>query len=230
MGITIRRHRKADTIASIFSFFAVDIIFRRNERNKGPSMTPLLPFLCPCGISAIASPAASQPETKVKRQDDQSVTKAFSVGWKSYVLVLGSRGWNAARTACQNVGGDLASLISYKEFDGIVAAVKSSRATGDAQNVWVGAKLKDGWTKTETEDGWEWITGEPLPAGTPRYAKWHDGEPETEDFRPGHHYAFIDAQHEDAKLRTWPEEKQLSFLCEIPPYSAYIKNFVSSLS
>ena len=33
--ITIWRHRKADTIASIFSFFAVDIIFRRNERNKG---------------------------------------------------------------------------------------------------------------------------------------------------------------------------------------------------
>merc|ERR1712168_641743 len=222
MGITIRRHRKADTIASIFSFFAVDIIFRRNERNKGASMTPLLPFLCLCGISAIASPVASQPETKVKRQDDQSVTKAFSVGCKSYVLVLGSTGWNAARLACQGIGGDLASPISYKEFDGIVAAVKSSRATGDAQYVWVGAKLE---IETAGTDGWEWITGEPLPAGeknkgTPRYAKWHDGEPEKEFIQPGHHYAFIDAKLADAKLRTWPEDKQLSFLCEIPPYSA----------
>merc|ERR1712168_467095 len=217
MGITIRRHRKADTIASIFSFFAVDIIFRRNERNKGASMTPLLPFLCLCGISAIASPAASQPETKVKRQDDQSVTKAFSVGCKSYVLVLGSTGWNAARLACQGIGGDLASPISYKEFDGIVAAVKSSRATGDAQYVWVGAKLED---KTKIIDGWEWITCEPLPATTPRprYAKWYDGEPETESYAKGDHYAFIDAQLEDAKLRTWPEKKKLSFLCEIPPY------------
>merc|ERR1712168_676271 len=216
MGITIRRHRKADTIASIFSFFAVDIIFRRNERNKGASMTPLLPFLCLCGISAIASPAASQPETKVKRQDDQSVTKAFSVGCKSYVLVLGSTGWNAARLACQGIGGDLASPISYKEFDGIVAAVKSSRATGDAQYVWVGAKLVD---KTKIINGWEWITGEPLPATTPRprYAKWRDGEPEEVELYKDH-YAFIDSQL--TKLRTWPEEKQLSFLCEIPPYSA----------
>merc|ERR1712121_463245 len=158
---TIFRHFKADTIASIFSFFAVDIIFRRNERNKGASMTPLLPVLCLCGISAIASPVASQPETKVKRQDDQSVTKAFSVGWKSYVLVLGSKGWNAARTACQDIGGDLASPISYKEFDGIVAAVKSSRATGDAQYVWVGASK----TGDDITTGLTWITGEPLPAG-----------------------------------------------------------------
>merc|ERR1712168_1254315 len=224
MGITIRRHRKADTIASIFSFFAVDIIFRRNERNKGASMTPLLPLLCLCGISAIASPVASQPETKVKRQDDQSVTKLFSiegmtkmfrVEGKSYVLVLGSKGWNAAKADCEDIGGRLASPITYKEFDRIVTAVKSSRAQGDAQYVWVGASK----TGDSITNGWTWITGEPLPAGipgTPRYGKWIDGEPEpTGSTTTSHFYAFIDTKLTAAKLRTWPEEKQLSFVCQM---------------
>merc|ERR1712126_127920 len=149
--------------------------------------------------------AALNEESKVKRQDDQTVTKMFRVGGKSYVLGLEAKTWQEARAACKNLGGDLASSISYKEFDGIVAAAKASKTKDNPKNkwafcVWVGAYRNKGNTGN---NGWKWITGEPLSS---KYAKWYAHGVDSD------RYAFIETHAGD--LRSWTADYKLSFVCE----------------
>jgi len=178
-------------------------------------MTPSLLLVILCGISTFKSlPSAA---LSVKRQDDQVVTKMFRVEDKTYNLILERKGWQSARAACQDLGGDLASPISYSEFDGIVAAIRSVRIQGplpEARCFWIGAyrrRLDYDYTY-DLKNDWYWITGQHL---SPNYAKWHHKDL---DDHPEDKYAIIDADIEDTPegdLRSWYEDKQLPFLCEV---------------
>ena len=76
--------------------------------------------------------------------------------------------FTAARTFCQNLHGDLASALSYEEFD---LLVKHHLVPDDflTKYIWVGAKRSGEDTTNAIKTDVYWITGEPLP---PSYKKW----------------------------------------------------------
>merc|ERR1712042_222709 len=77
--------------------------------------------------------------------------------------------FEGAREFCKNMGGDLASALSYKEYDSIV---KDHLETADYKNkfIWVGFKRTgEDKSSNKIKTDVQWITGEPIP---PSFAKW----------------------------------------------------------
>jgi len=78
-----------------------------------------------------------------------------------YQLVETSQSWDAARKACSDLKGYLATITSKLENDWI-----QTHLTKGVENVWLGG------TDSAKEGVWEWITGEPW-----NYTNWNPGEP-----------------------------------------------------
>nr|XP_027225105.1 C-type lectin domain family 17, member A-like [Penaeus vannamei] len=68
--------------------------------------------------------------------------------------------WDAARTFCQDLGGDLAV---FRDANALAEAIGYAKALGIHRNnnVWVGG------TDRTAEGKWEWVSGEDMPRGTP---------------------------------------------------------------
>jgi len=98
-----------------------------------------------------------------------SSDKEITIGKKKYKYVASSsQTWHNARGKCKNLGGDLASFLSYAEFD----EVAKKFAYEIHSNVpWVGAKMHLPSGTTDHKNSWYWVTGEPLP---PQYKKWYN--------------------------------------------------------
>jgi len=108
--------------------------------------------------------AISQADPSL-RLSDSSVT----IGNKTYTVQTTSWTWDTARGQCQLKGGDLASFLSYAEFQKVIpkfAGINHKKV------LWVGARL---WLQGTTNfiDNWYWVTGEPL---SPFYKKWYNFE------------------------------------------------------
>merc|ERR1712002_43355 len=109
-----------------------------------------------------------------KRLNDAADSKVFQVKGKTYVYIHRKETWENARTACQGLGGDfklngdLASILSYKEYDRILDKLP----TDECDYIWIGARWKEELTGTENfKHNWFWLTGEPLPFN---HARWYN--------------------------------------------------------
>jgi len=74
--------------------------------------------------------------------------------------------WKYARQACQHLGGDLPSDLSYKDVDLLYAAFGGTLE--DPKDFWVGAKAPEG---EDSKNEWRWVSGNRL---SPNYKKWRN--------------------------------------------------------
>merc|ERR1719215_1960357 len=79
------------------------------------------------------------------------------------VLTDTGRNWNDARSACQVLLGDLASINSEEEWQFVKGILTSSGVTS---GVWLGA------SDSTTEDTWVWTDGSPVT-----YTDWRSSQP-----------------------------------------------------
>ncbi|ROT85479.1 C-type lectin 3 [Penaeus vannamei] len=75
--------------------------------------------------------------------------------------------WDAARTFCQDLGGDLAV---FRDANALAEAIGYAKALGIPRNnnVWVGG------TDRAAEGKWKWVSGEDMPRGTPFWGIYND--------------------------------------------------------
>merc|ERR1711974_404716 len=98
-----------------------------------------------------------------------STDKEITIGKKKYKYVNSPlQNWHTARGKCKNLGGDLASFLSYAEFDKVAKAFAWEI---HYSHPWVGAKMHLPSGKTDHKNHWYWVTGEPL---SPKYKKWYN--------------------------------------------------------
>ncbi len=90
------------------------------------------------------------------------------------VFEPGPISWTAARQACSEMGGHLATITSPAEQEFIASLISN----GSANNYWLGATDRENEVEGAYETNWEWITGEPWiydhwgklqPSNTTRY-------------------------------------------------------------
>jgi hypothetical protein len=88
--------------------------------------------------------------------------------------------WSLARDEAISRGGYLATVTSAAENDFVFSLVSDNedfwfQHGGGMYGPWIGA--------SQTEQGWEWVTGEPWD-----YTSWHDGSPDTNPSHDCVHY------------------------------------------
>lgn len=87
----------------------------------------------------------------------------------TYEVIAGDVSWEAAKSACEERGGYLATITSKEEYDKISEMAERSGLT----YLWLGARLQldtEEWTQTG------WITGEEWT-----FENWYPGEPSHQD-------------------------------------------------
>ena len=72
-----------------------------------------------------------------RRLNDASGNKVFQVEGKTYVYINEKKTWTKARTACKALGGDLASILSYEEYDKIKEILTNAT---ECKYIWIGAE------------------------------------------------------------------------------------------
>lgn len=92
--------------------------------------------------------------------------KRFAVECRQYVYVKTAKRWDEARKQCKVLGGDLAVITTYKEFDAIAEQLPKHAF------VHVGGQLE---SRNDWKNGWRWISGEPLAYED---ARWGGVQPE----------------------------------------------------
>jgi len=144
--------------------------------------------------------------------------KEITSGKKKYRYVASpTKSWDAARLECKRRGGDLASFLSYAEFE----EVAEKFAYEIHWNVpWVGARMHLPSGITDVKNNWYWVTGEPL---SPDYKKWYNnGNTEfPKDGSTSSQCAYIQAygnMEESNGPSLYPGgcSSSLRYLCEIP--------------
>jgi len=98
------------------------------------------------------------------RQLATDYSKTFTVGDMTYKFVDKPQNWDNARRKCLDMGGDLAVILSYAEFDQVA---KILLAALHKSNLWLGARKIGSDYKTS----WHWVTGEPLST---KFRKWYN--------------------------------------------------------
>jgi len=107
--------------------------------------------------------AISQADPNIRLSD---TPKSF--GKKKYTWLSTGRSWHSQRSICKSsYGGDLASILSYAEFEKIA---QEFHAELHKSCMWVGAMLHLHGTNDFTNN-WYWLTGEPL---SPMHKKWYN--------------------------------------------------------
>jgi len=105
------------------------------------------------------------------RQLATDYSKTFTVGDMTYKFVDKELNWLSARRKCLDLGGDLAVILSYAEFDQVA---KILLAAMHKSVVWLGAHRIG--PAADFKTNWHWVTGEPLSV---KFRKWYnsyDGE------------------------------------------------------
>lgn len=112
-----------------------------------------------------------------------------------YEVYYGSYSWSEAMSACEKMGGHLATITSEDEQNYIMSI------TGGA-SLWIGGYRDDSYN-------WYWVTGEPWG-----YTNWGDGEPNDSD----------NVVSNENRVAVWPEKwndlndnniyEQSGFICE----------------
>ncbi|MGM0577826.1 MAG: lectin-like protein, partial [Myxococcota bacterium] len=92
------------------------------------------------------------------------VAAGFSFGTSDFLLMDAELSWEDARAACQDLGGDLATVTSPAEHFAMVEGLASAVEPGEA--VWIGL------TDRIMEGSFGWVSFEPLPV-----TFWNQGEP-----------------------------------------------------
>ena len=85
------------------------------------------------------------------------------VSGKAYLYLPSKLNWNDAREACRDLGGDLAVIGTYREFEEIIPSLVQYNTHGGL--IWVGAKLRG----KDLMNDWYWVSGEPLST---KFKKW----------------------------------------------------------
>jgi len=114
--------------------------------------------------AAEANQTAGNQADPSKRLADTTIG---TVGNKKYVFQSKTMDWYTARRMCMQQGGNLASFLSYAEFDRVTL---KSQFYIHTYTMWVGARLHTRGTSDFTNN-WYWVTGEPL---SPFYNKWYN--------------------------------------------------------
>ena len=104
-------------------------------------------------------------ETK-RLEDAQDIKMEVHVlpAGATFVFTLTEKTWQEARESCRSMGGDLATLPTYREID----FVKKFIPKAEFQTYWIGGSSPDG------KDNWKWVTGERIPLN---FGRWALGEP-----------------------------------------------------
>jgi len=169
-------------------------------------------------LASTIAVAISDPISKIREEDavqtkraaDVSVQKTFKVEGKFYIFINQKKSFDQARSVCNELGGDLASILSYKEFDGIISKLELI----SKKLVWVGAKLRG----SDLMNDWEWLTGEPLPIKFRKWRRNDDGTIREPDLLT-HNCALIAFQenlNNEPHLATVPcTGSPRNFLCQI---------------
>ncbi len=104
---------------------------------------------CSCGSCEVGCSGCGDEEEKVATKETIDGIEYTVYEGHYYLLVEESLTWHEAEFACEQKGGYLAVISSYKEND----AIKSIMAKR-YKNVWLGA------TDEKQEGVWQWVTGE----------------------------------------------------------------------
>ena len=97
-----------------------------------------------------------------------STDNAKSFGKRKYTWLSTTGSWSTQRSRCKSKQMDLASILSYAEFDKIVEAFHMEILNKGC--MYVGAQLHLHGT-SDFIHNWYWVTGEPL---SPSYRKWYN--------------------------------------------------------
>ena len=115
--------------------------------------------------------------------------------------------WEEAEKYCESLGGHLATISSAQEdrfaYDNLVR--------NGAETAYIG------FTDSNQEGVWEWVTGEPIV-----YTNWYPGEPNDslgEDYA-SYYYKFTNGQWNDGNFGHGTDNDKQYFLCEWDEYSA----------
>jgi len=164
--------------------------------------------------------AAEANQTAISQADPSKrlADKEITSGKKKYRYVANpTKSWHDARGECKKRGGDLASFLSYAEFEEVVEKFAWEIHWSVP---WVGAKVQMPSGKTDYKNHWYWVTGEPL---SPEYKKWYNNG---DNQHPGsasnsYHCAWI-YPHGNMREANGPSlyaydcSSAQRYLCEIP--------------
>ena len=114
-------------------------------------------------------------ESKVKRENDYSgINRMFLANGKTYFLIKEAKSWDNARRTCQGLGGDLAVVMSYNDFDALGRKLFSEGLLEKGVWPWVGGKING----NDYKNDWYWVSGEPLSSKNAKFI--NNGEVNTE--------------------------------------------------
>ena len=147
---------------------------------------------------------------QTKRAADVSVQNTFKVEGKVYFFINQLKTFDEARSVCKKLGGDLASSLSYKEFDAVTAKLK---LLGSGALVYAGAKMQG----SDLMNDWMWVTGEPLPIKFQKWRRNNDGTIWEPNGRGANRavFAFADNLNNEPYLATVESTRHLPILCQI---------------
>jgi len=130
-----------------------------------------IPFMIWSVTSVLSSPFSKavdvDKDKPLKTRAKDVSAKPFQVGCKSYVVIKESLFWDEGRQKCNELGGDLASVFTYKEFEGMIQNIRFDKVRWW---IWLGGQLKG----PDPVNDWFWVSGEPIPS---KFGKWkNDGK------------------------------------------------------
>ena len=108
-------------------------------------------------------PPAPAPHAPPQKQPPVPQS-AIAFGGHHYGIVGKLLTWQAAKKACEDMGGHLVVFSSARELNAVVPLVSKAIAPTKVKTCWIGYHLN--------ADRWEAVTGEPLT-----YLNWRKGEP-----------------------------------------------------
>lgn len=128
--------------------------------------------------SSFEDPSVTEPDDTPIAEDNELGIPEGAVEYNgSYYLIVDEPAyWTDARTACEDMGGHLVTVMDAGEQEFLISLIQER---GTMYHYWLGAT-------DEAEEGyWEWVTGERLPTENNSgsgYANWCDNQPNDKNF------------------------------------------------
>jgi len=144
-------------------------------------------------LKAKATPTEAQTRANaaIRKADGNSPIKV-SEATKSF-LIFKQHGiiWKDARAACKMLGGDLAMLHKYEDFDLIASKFQGypHRNRDYGYYHWLGGYLNG--TGPNWKEKFIWNSGEPIPSS---FRYWHRGAPYSKSYDCTNLYSYLDSK------------------------------------
>jgi len=177
-------------------------------------------FVLSCSLKAKAAPTKKQTlgNAIIREADGNGPVKVEQLVTEKNLLIFIKKNmgisWKDARTACKNIGGDLASLKDYKDFDLI-----ASMFQGEPYRYWFWVGGHFNGTVPNWSDNIFWNSGEPIPVN---FQYWVAGDPSYRysDCVFLYNYPTVTRQNGDKSrtaLGNWPCYKATAhgYVCEV---------------